>query len=114
MAEFLKKGNVFFLNKWNIRNIFRSEIRKTVRDFKAFSTVGRGCSVPLGDILSTLGDTQYLGGFIMQVGDIMSTVEVCSTMGEYNMLSFEYLHGTEHPHSTHDISPHVSLYPPQY
>ena len=41
-----------------------------------------GCSVPWGDImstvgviLSTVGDVQYRGDIMMHVGDIMSTVE---------------------------------------
>ena len=36
---------------------------------------------------------------MIHVGDIMSTVE------GYNLLLFEYLHSTEHPHSirNHDI-----------
>ena len=46
--------------------------------------------------LSTVGD------IMMHVGDIMSTVGVFSE----DLLSFEYPHGTEHPHSTHDI-PHM-------
>ena len=29
--------------------------------------------------------------------------DVMSTVGGYNLLLFEYLHGTEHPHITHDI-----------
>ena len=47
----------------------------------------------------------YLGDIMMHVGDIMSTVGVFSTVGE-NLLSFEYPHGTEHLHGTHDI-PHM-------
>ena len=30
------------------------------------------------------------------------------------VLLFEYPHGTEHPHGTHDIRPHISRYLPQY
>ena len=37
----------------------------------------------------------------------MSTVGVFSTLEE-NHLLFEYPHGAEHPHGTHDIIPNVS------
>ena len=50
-----------------------------------FRTVGNILST-VGDILSTMGDVQY--------------------RGEINLLLFEYLHGTDHPHGTHDI-PHM-------
>ena len=83
----------------------------------------------VGDILSTVGDVQYHGGYhdkcggylewgrsvlwgggviLSTVGDIiMSTVRGFSTVGE-NLLLFEYPHGTEHSHSTHDIPPRAS------
>ena len=38
-----------------------------------------GCSVPLG-YHEYRGDTQYNGGIVMHVGDIMSTVGVFSTV----------------------------------
>ena len=81
-------------------------------------------------MLSTIGDIMSSVGGILSIlstwgyhdgtwEHIMSTVGVFSTMGE-NLLLFEYLHGTEHPHSTHDITPtcimipHGTGYPPQY
>ena len=50
----------------------------------------------VGIVLSTMGD------IMMHMGDIMSTMRVFSTVGK-NLLLFEYPHGTEHPHGTHDI-----------
>ena len=36
-------------------------------------SVHRGCPVHRGDIMSTLGDIQYIGDIMMNVGDTMST-----------------------------------------
>ena len=55
----------------------------------------------VGDIVSIVGMFSIVGDIMIYVGDIMSTV------GE-NLLLFEYPHGTEHPHGTHDIPSHVS------
>ena len=63
-----------------------------------------GCSVPWGDImstvgviLSTVGDVQYrgdimmhVGDIMMHVGDIMSTVEGVQYRGGKSLLLFEY------------------------
>ena len=49
------------------------------------------------------GYHEYYGGYMIQLGDIMSTVRVFSAMEGYNLLLFEYFHGTEHPYGTHDI-----------
>ena len=88
-----------------------------------------GCSVPWGDILSTVGDVQYRGGYHDKCGIILSTVRDTQYRGGYhdargeyheyrggvhpvlwreNLLLFEHPHGTEHPHSTHHI-PHMYL-----
>ena len=91
-----------------------------------------------GDVLSIVGNTQYRGDIRILVGDIMSTMEVFNTMGGYDLLQSEYRggcheylggtqitkdcipHGTEHPHSTHDIPhmyhdvPHCTEYCPRY
>ena len=57
------------------------------------------------------------------VGDIMrdllNTVGMLSTEGGYHLLLFEYLHGTDIPHSTHDtltgiISYHCTEHSPEY
>ena len=57
-----------------------------------------------------MGDTQYCGRYYDVHGDIMSTVGVFNTVGE-NLLLFVYPHGTEHPHSTHDISTSIMISP---
>ena len=72
---------------------------------------------------------------MMHVRNILSTVEdIMINVGVYleyrggvryreggrNLLLFEYPHGTEHPHGTHDIphvhhdTPHGTEYSPQY
>ena len=45
---------------------------------------------------------------MMHVGDIMSTVEGVQYRGGKNLLLFEYPTVLNTPHSTHDISPHIS------
>ena len=59
----------------------------------------------VGVILSTVGDTQYRGDIMMHVGDIMSMVVSVQYHGG-ECFVIRVLHGTEHPHSTHDI-PHM-------
>ena len=68
---------------------------------------------------------QYHGGIMSTVVVSLSTVgiswctwgiswvpwRVFSTMGEKSFVIW-VPHGTEHPHGTHDISPHASWYPP--
>ena len=74
-----------------------------------------------GDILSTVGVFSTVEDIMSTVGVILSTAEIFHTMGDImmhigdimntigeNLLLFEYPHGTEHPHGTHDIPPHVS------
>ena len=62
-----------------------------------------------GISLSTVGDiTSTVGDIMMHVGNIVSTVEGVQYHRVYNLLLFEYPHGTEHPHGTHDIHSHVS------
>ena len=94
-----------------------------------------GCSVPWGiswvpwgNILSTVGGVQYRGGIswvpwgcsvpwrdiMMHVGDIMRTVEGAQYHGGEKSFVIWVPHGTEHPHGTHDMPPHVSWYPPRY
>ena len=58
-----------------------------LRTVGVFSTMGDIMST-VGIILSTVGDTQYRGGYHDAHGDIMSTVGVFSTMGG-NLLLFE-------------------------
>ena len=113
-----------------------------------------GCSVPWGDIMSTVGDILSTVGVFSTVGGyhdkcggiswvpwgvIMSTVggyleyrggcsvpwgvswctwgiswapwRVFNTVGGKSFVIW-VPHGTEHPHGTHDIPPHVSWYPP--
>ena len=42
------------------------------------------CSVPWGDILSTVRGVQYREGIMINVGDILSTVgDIMSTVGSY-------------------------------
>ena len=55
--------------------------------------------------MSTAGDTQYCREYHDARGDVVSTVEGVQCRGGGNLLLFEYPHGTEHPHGTHDI-PH--------
>ena len=62
----------------------------------------------VGDILSTVGDTQYRGGYHDARGDIMSTVGVAQYRGEKN--KYPTVLNTPmvlkiSPHSTHDIPP---------
>ena len=49
----------------------------------------------MGVILSTMGYSVPWKDIMMHEGDIMSTVEVFSTMGGYHPLKFEY-HGGYH------------------
>ena len=75
-----------------------------------------GCSVPWGDIMSTVGGyLEYRGGcsvpwgdIMMHVGDIMSTVEGVQYRGGKSLLLFEYPTVLNTPHGTHDIPPHAS------
>ena len=68
-----------------------------------FSTIGiheyRGgdeIMSTMGDILSTVRDTQYHGEYHDACGGYHEYHWRCS-VGTYKLLLFEYLHGTEHP-----------------
>ena len=62
------------------------------------------------DILSIVEILSTLGAYHDAYGDIMSTVG-CSVPWGSNLLLFEYPHGTEDPHGTHD-NPHGTHYSP--
>ena len=49
---------------------------------------------------------EYRGRYHDARRDIMSTVGAVQYSGGKTLLLFEYSHGTEHPHGTHDI-PHM-------
>ena len=84
----------------------------------------------MGDILSTVGDVQYCGGYHEYRGVILSTVEGVQYHGGYHPLKFEY-HGDIMMHVgdimstvgcsvpwgtqiTKDFSPHGTEHPPRY
>ena len=77
------------------------------------------CSVPWGGGgCSVLGVVHYRGGIISNMGGYLEysgDVQYCGGYHEYrgsvqyrggkSLSLFEYLHGTKHPHGTHDILP---------
>ena len=77
------------------------DILSTVGDVQYLGDIlsTNGVFSAVGVILSTVGDIQYREDIIMYMGDIMSTVGVFSIMEE-NLL-FEY---SVILHSTHDIT----------
>ena len=94
---------------WSENNSITKEICITIDFAPLEKNPGDKASMStVGVILSTVGDTQYRGGYHDARGDIMSTVRE---------KIFCYLNTPRYwtpPHGTDDISPHVAWYPPRY
>ena len=76
-----------------------------------------GCSVPWGDIMSTVEGVQYRGGknlLLFEYPTVMNTPTVLMISPHMisphgTQISKDGIpHGTEHPHGTHDIPPRAS------
>ena len=98
-----------FLNKFFTDNVTLYNVCAV--PLGVFSTVGDIMST-VGIILSTVGDVQYRGGISWCTWGISWVPwRVFSTMGGGKSFVIWVPHGTEHPHGTYDIPPHVSWYP---